>query len=596
MRRPGDQHRPTPASANPFLPPQSHITEYTAAEIATLQSRLEKQLGPEYISTRPGAGGGKVHYLAAEKVINLANEVFGFNGWSSAIQNVQVDFVDESPSSGKITLGLSTIVRVTLRDGTFHEDIGYGHIENCKGKAAAFEKAKKEAATDALKRALRNFGNVLGNCLYDKDYLSKVTKVKVAPSKWDADNLHRHPDYAPIKKEAIADPAPAQASKEVVRRQTSVQSGVSFGSAEFEDDFGASGLDDADFAHPDEVRLDDSVHQPESPANKIVSGQQQKQGVQRMHSMPQLRPPNVQPPQLVTGAQAPQRPQAVQRPVNNGHQAMQNREPPPPQNHGSSRPHPQPAQQIQNGGLKLPHQADQQHAPQPPSDGSRSNSSSATAVADSPAARQQMQHAQINSVVSNADGQMLDPNGLPIPRQPPPGAPEGFVTGRSVDLLNAPPESRPGNAAPVPFNPHTDSPSIRRTHGINPGISAPVRRTALQGGPSTPAAGPSNGNGTNGQFTPMRPGGMTTNFINPAADTNRRIGAPPASSGMQNRGAYRPPMAVGVKRPPLSDVSNVHQAPMDGASDAKKPRTEDAAAPATTVAAGGEAAAAEVAS
>jgi DNA repair and recombination protein RAD52 len=77
--------------------------------------------------------------------------------------------VDENTTNGKITLGLSTIVRVTLRDGTYHEDIGYGHIENCKGKAAAFEKAKKEAVTDAMKRALRNFGNVLGNCLYDKD-------------------------------------------------------------------------------------------------------------------------------------------------------------------------------------------------------------------------------------------------------------------------------------------------------------------------------------------------------------------------------------------------------------------------------------------
>jgi len=48
------------------------------------------------------------------------------------------------------------------------KDIGYGHIENCKGKAPAFEKAKKEGTTDALKRALRNFGNLLGNCLYDK--------------------------------------------------------------------------------------------------------------------------------------------------------------------------------------------------------------------------------------------------------------------------------------------------------------------------------------------------------------------------------------------------------------------------------------------
>ena len=134
--------------SNPFKDAVPRINEYTAQQVATLQSRLDKQLGPEYISTRPGAGGGKVHYLAAEKVINLANEVFGFNGWSSAIQNVQVDFVSsagfllyalssmrntlcskmlmlfakvDEAQGGKITLGLSIVVRVTLRDGTHHE-------------------------------------------------------------------------------------------------------------------------------------------------------------------------------------------------------------------------------------------------------------------------------------------------------------------------------------------------------------------------------------------------------------------------------------------------------------------------------------------
>ena len=100
------------------------------------------------------------------------------------------------------------------------QDIGYGQIENCKGKAAAFEKAKKEGTTDGLKRALRSFGNILGNCIYDKEYISKVTKIKVAPvcesnyskraqtdtvqSRWDPENLHRHPDYAPAKKENSA--------------------------------------------------------------------------------------------------------------------------------------------------------------------------------------------------------------------------------------------------------------------------------------------------------------------------------------------------------------------------------------------------------
>src|SRR5271163_4764587 len=242
----GDQHKASGSTTtNPFEDTRPRLSEYTAQEIATLQSRLDKQLGPEYISSRPGASGQKVHYLAAEKVINLANEVFGFNGWSSAIQNIQIDFVDEN-QSGKISLGLSVIVRVTLKDGTFHEDIGYGHIENCKGKAAAFEKAKKEGTTDGLKRALRTFGNVLGNCIYDKEFVAKVTKMKVAPSRWEADNLHRHSDYAPVKKE----------EDEV----NGLKTGGQTPHTDTEEDFGTADFDDADFGeshagHPDEVVL-----------------------------------------------------------------------------------------------------------------------------------------------------------------------------------------------------------------------------------------------------------------------------------------------------------------------------------------------------
>lgn len=34
------------------------MSEYTAGQMATLQSRLAKKLGPEYITKRPGPGGG----------------------------------------------------------------------------------------------------------------------------------------------------------------------------------------------------------------------------------------------------------------------------------------------------------------------------------------------------------------------------------------------------------------------------------------------------------------------------------------------------------------------------------------------------------
>lgn len=256
-RRPGDQHKSnSAAAANPFLEGEQkekrqHISPYTAQEIATLQNRLEKNLGPEFISSRPGAGGQKVYYLGAEKVINLANEVFGFNGWNSSIQNIQIDFVDEHPQTGKVTLGLSVIVRVTLKDGTYHEDVGYGHVENAKGKAAAFEKAKKQGTSDALKRTLRNFGRVLGNCVYDKDYLTKVTKMKVGATKWDPEDLHRHSDFAP-KKEPVVKAEPASLVPQTNGNEsTSHHAGDSFDGMDFDDGV----FDDDELGNPDEFVL-----------------------------------------------------------------------------------------------------------------------------------------------------------------------------------------------------------------------------------------------------------------------------------------------------------------------------------------------------
>lgn len=71
-----------------------------------------------------------------------------------------------------------------LRDGTFHEDVGYGMCEH-KNKGDAIEKAKKEAVSDARKRALRLFGNALGNSVYDREHtnLAARTPKTANPSK-----------------------------------------------------------------------------------------------------------------------------------------------------------------------------------------------------------------------------------------------------------------------------------------------------------------------------------------------------------------------------------------------------------------------------
>lgn len=87
-------------------------------------------------------------------VINLANEVFGFNGWSSSIVSLQTDYVsyiDHPPPTadilqldlnkeGRCSVNVTAIVRISLADGAWHEDVGCGQAENIKGKGAALDK------------------------------------------------------------------------------------------------------------------------------------------------------------------------------------------------------------------------------------------------------------------------------------------------------------------------------------------------------------------------------------------------------------------------------------------------------------------------
>ncbi|ORY68875.1 uncharacterized protein BCR38DRAFT_482345 [Pseudomassariella vexata] len=510
FRTPGDQHD---VIANPFQDTKARISEFTASEIATLQSRLEKQLGPEYLSARSGPSGQKVHYIPAEKCIALANEVFGFNGWSSSVQNIQVDFVDENTQTGKISLGLSVIMRITLRDGTFHEDIGYGHIENCKGKAAAFEKAKKEGTTDALKRSLRNFGNVLGNCIYDKDYLSKVTKMKVTPTRFDERNLHRHSDFAKepemrieSKSEALPEP------KGEVQKAGTVATMPNVSSVEsLDDDFGDFDMADfgvTDEGHPDEVMLPASHEANSNDKPQIAPNDQSRPSSNSVNSLPKpIQPPS----------------RALTRSVSNGN--------PPPRQQPYT---PQPAQRAGAPMQNRPNGQQQAKPPNPPNG---------------------------NSGVTTP-GQA---NGEAAPAV-------GFLSARSATLLQQ--DDIPPGAAPIVvngsklFDPRAESPSIRKTPGIDHRTSKPVGRNGQHVPPakkdeepvravsSVGVAGFTAGNGA-----PAAAGRPSTgNVVNPALNQTRQIGAPGGASPM-NRGQFRQPLkrptagGNGSTRTPLNEVS-----------------------------------------
>ncbi|KAL7776880.1 hypothetical protein CFE70_007300 [Pyrenophora teres f. teres 0-1] len=583
MPAPGEQYNGGNVK-NPFE--ERVVNGFTATEIATLQSRLNKQLGPEYISQRPGYGGGKVAYLEGNKAIALANEVFGFNGWSSSLGQVQIDYVDEL-QNGKVSLGLSIVVRITLKDGTYHEtkDIGYGSIENGKGKAASFEKAKKEAATDGLKRSLRTFGNVLGNCLYDKEYLKKVQAMKVKPIKFQEDNLYRHVDFAPPPKpeqQAMVKQEPQRTPvrpNQVLRTRTEQLNNESFG-ADFDDDADENLFDGVDVTegHGDESSLSDTVSAPDTTGPRAIEAAKSS-GVSSARTSPTRntappRHPNVRPVQAGRG-----QPPAQQQQPNVGPGR------PPPHIQNGKQPQTPVQQQprpVQNGG-RIPPPVMESGGAAKPTGQPPQNQQHAT---NNPALRPTPPQAQ-QPPNQQRPGPQAQSTTTPATNAPPPNRPPvGFVTSRAAELL----QSADANSfSKLPsFNPNAESPipKEQRTPGVDHASSRPIKRDAVNAPPPP-------------QPPPQRPGVSTTgsfnrpNIVNPHLDANRRIGAPSyAMSPSANRGAYKPPTfanananatnGAGVKREraALQDVSNVNagaNAATEG-PDPKKQRVEANAA------------------
>lgn len=145
---------------------------------------LDTLLGPEFVSFISGHA-----YIEGHRVVALANAVFGFDGWSSQIREMTVDYSEEVNS--RYSVGISCTMRVTLTKGVFHEDVGYGNGVNMPSRYLAYDKARKEAATDALKRTLRLFGETMGNCLYNKDYVEVVRRIRANKPTFDPSDMRR---------------------------------------------------------------------------------------------------------------------------------------------------------------------------------------------------------------------------------------------------------------------------------------------------------------------------------------------------------------------------------------------------------------------
>lgn len=129
---------------------------------------LDAKLNTAHIKP-PKQFGPKGDYLEGWHVINEANRIFGYGGWSYTIDMQQADMRAAKDKNGNEQWQAAYVCICTvIVDGVTRQDIGYGS-GFAKMAGDAIEGATKEAATDALKRALRTFGNQFGLALYDKD-------------------------------------------------------------------------------------------------------------------------------------------------------------------------------------------------------------------------------------------------------------------------------------------------------------------------------------------------------------------------------------------------------------------------------------------
>lgn len=142
-----------------------------------MRKMLEAPLDPAHVKKPSGNFGPKGDYLEGWHVINELNRVFGFDGWSyriemsrDALEHVEVEKTDWKTKAVTKEMqwqaAYTCICTLTVGEVT-RQDVGFGS-GFAKGVGDAIEGATKEAATDALKRAARTFGNIFGLALYDK--------------------------------------------------------------------------------------------------------------------------------------------------------------------------------------------------------------------------------------------------------------------------------------------------------------------------------------------------------------------------------------------------------------------------------------------
>ena len=146
---------------------------------------LGEPLDPALVSQRRGRGGRTYDYLEGHVVIEQANNIFARGGWGYDIVGDvtlrEIETVDSTTGEVRRGQAYAAKVMVNVPGAPSRTDVGFHAVaeETVEGHETAY----KGSVTDALKRALRSFGDQFGNGLYgDHSPVGNTTRPERVPA------------------------------------------------------------------------------------------------------------------------------------------------------------------------------------------------------------------------------------------------------------------------------------------------------------------------------------------------------------------------------------------------------------------------------
>lgn len=169
-------------------------------KMATIIKKLDAPINKDFVLTR---AHDKLSYIPGYIAIEQANRIFGYFGWGYEITK-QPELIKEQDINGDAAWSYTCTVRSWVYKNNCpdcpnpqkieREDVGFADVTFTKvypekdksgkptgrkvGGKPQLEVAFKGCVTDALKRALRGWGNQFGNSLYDREDRLSTTQAQ----------------------------------------------------------------------------------------------------------------------------------------------------------------------------------------------------------------------------------------------------------------------------------------------------------------------------------------------------------------------------------------------------------------------------------